>query len=32
MGVELVQGGDLYVDNGDVFMRTTRGPKRVDVI
>jgi uncharacterized circularly permuted ATP-grasp superfamily protein len=32
MGVELVQGSDLYVDDGCVFMRTTRGPKRVDVI
>jgi len=32
MGVELVEGQDLFVDNGFVFMRTTRGPKRVDVI
>lgn len=32
MGVELVQGSDLYVDDGYVFMRTTHGPKRVDVI
>ena len=32
MGVELVEGQDLFVDNGYVFMRTTEGPKRVDVI
>jgi uncharacterized circularly permuted ATP-grasp superfamily protein len=32
MGVELVEGRDLYVDNNMVFMRTTRGPQRVDVI
>ena len=32
MGVELVEGQDLFVDNGFVFMRTTHGPKRVDVI
>jgi uncharacterized circularly permuted ATP-grasp superfamily protein len=32
MGVELVQGTDLLVDGGFVFMRTTRGLKRVDVI
>lgn len=32
MGVELVQGQDLFVDDNSVFMRTTRGPKRVDVI
>jgi len=32
MGVNLVQGSDLFVDNDIVFMRTTRGPKRVDVI
>ena len=32
MGVELVQGTDLFVDDGRVFMRTTRGPRRVDVI
>ena len=28
----LVQGADLYCDEGYVWMRTTRGPKRVDVI
>lgn len=32
MGVELVQGPDLVVKDGYVFMRTTRGLKRVDVI
>lgn len=32
MGIELVEGQDLFVDDGFVFMRTTRGPKRVDVI
>ena len=26
------RGQDLFVDNGYVYMRTTRGPKRVDVI
>ena len=32
MGVELVEGSDLFVDDGAVFMRTTHGPRRVDVI
>ena len=32
MGVELVEGQDLFVKDGFVYMRTTRGPKRVDVI
>ena len=32
MGVELCQGDDLFVDDGFVYMRTTRQPKRVDVI
>jgi len=32
MGVELVEGQDLFVDGGFVYMRTTRGRKRVDVI
>ncbi len=32
MGVELVEGPDLFVRNATVYMRTTRGPKRVDVI
>jgi len=32
MGVELVEGKDLFVEDEQVFMRTTRGPRRVDVI
>ncbi len=32
MGVELVEGQDLFVRDGFAFMRTTQGPKRVDVI
>lgn len=32
MGVELVEGVDLFVRDGHVFMRTTLGPKQVDVI
>jgi uncharacterized circularly permuted ATP-grasp superfamily protein len=32
MGVELVEAGDLFVADGRVWMRTTRGPQRVDVI
>jgi uncharacterized circularly permuted ATP-grasp superfamily protein len=32
MGVELVEGQDLFVDEDVVYMRTTQGPKRVDVI
>ncbi len=32
MGVELVEGQDLFVKDRYVYMRTTRGPKRVDVI
>jgi uncharacterized circularly permuted ATP-grasp superfamily protein len=33
MGIELVQGQDLFVGNDDVvYMRTTRGPQPVDVI
>jgi uncharacterized circularly permuted ATP-grasp superfamily protein len=32
MGIELVEGQDLFVADRSVFMRTTRGPKRVDVI
>ena len=31
-GVELLQGADLYCEDNIVWMRTTRGPKRVDVI
>ena len=32
MGIELVEGQDLFVDDNFVYMRTTQGPKRVDVI
>jgi uncharacterized circularly permuted ATP-grasp superfamily protein len=32
MGVELVEGRDLFVDEGRVWMRTTRGKQQVDVI
>ena len=32
MGVELVEGQDLIVKDKFCYMRTTRGPKRVDVI
>jgi uncharacterized circularly permuted ATP-grasp superfamily protein len=32
MGVELVDGNDLFVRGDTVFMRTTQGPHRVDVI
>jgi uncharacterized circularly permuted ATP-grasp superfamily protein len=32
MGIELVEGRDLVVDGNRVFMRTTRGRQRVDVI
>jgi uncharacterized circularly permuted ATP-grasp superfamily protein len=32
MGVELVEGQDLFVRDDHVFMRTTQGAKRVDVI
>ena len=32
MGVELVEGQDLFVEGEFVWMRTTEGPKRVDVI
>lgn len=32
MGIELVEGQDLFVKDGFVFMRTTKGPKRIDVI
>jgi len=32
MGIDLVEGGDLFVVDNVVFMRTTRGPKRVDVV
>jgi uncharacterized circularly permuted ATP-grasp superfamily protein len=32
MGIELVLAEDLFVDQDCVFVRTTRGPRRVDVI
>src|SRR5208337_3232006 len=32
LGVELVEGRDLFVMDELVYMRTTQGPKRVDVI
>ena len=32
MGLELVQAPDLFVDGDEVFMHTTRGPRRVHVI
>ena len=32
MGIPLVQGSDLNVEDGIVWMQTTKGPRRVDVI
>jgi uncharacterized circularly permuted ATP-grasp superfamily protein len=32
MGVELVEGQDLFTKDKFLYMRTTRGPQRVDVI
>jgi uncharacterized circularly permuted ATP-grasp superfamily protein len=32
MGAELVEGVDLHVEDGFVWVRTTAGPERVDVI
>ena len=32
MGLELVEGRDLYCSGGKVYMRTTAGPRQVDVI
>lgn len=32
MGVQLVEGSDLLVQDRQVFMKTTAGPQRVDVI
>lgn len=33
MGIELVEGSDLFTDDDDcVYMRTVYGPKRIDVI
>ncbi len=32
MGIELVEGQDMFVRDNAVYMRTTEGPKRIDVI
>lgn len=32
MGVELVEGRDLYVENDFVYMKTIMGPRRVDIL
>ncbi len=32
MGIEIVEGRDLLVSDDTVYMRTTKGPKRVDVL
>jgi uncharacterized circularly permuted ATP-grasp superfamily protein len=32
MGLDLVQGADLFVHGDRVYVKTTRGPERVDVI
>ncbi|QPH53548.1 circularly permuted type 2 ATP-grasp protein [Pontivivens ytuae] len=32
MGVELVEGPDLFVENHRLYMRTTKGPQRIDVL
>jgi uncharacterized circularly permuted ATP-grasp superfamily protein len=32
MGIELVEGQDLFVDDEYLYMRITQGPRRVDVI
>ena len=32
MGLELCEGGDLFVSDGWLYMRTTQAPKRVDVV
>ena len=32
MGVQMVEGSDLFVDDGTVYMRTIHGPQRVDVV
>ncbi len=32
MGAELVEGSDLFVEDGCVYMKTIAGPERVDVI
>jgi uncharacterized circularly permuted ATP-grasp superfamily protein len=32
LGVELVEGSDLFVRDDVLYMRTTQGPKRIDVL
>jgi len=32
MGIELVEGSDLFVKDRTVYMRTTTGPERIDVV
>ena len=32
MGIDLVEGQDLFVDDGYLWMRTTQAPQRVDVV
>ena len=32
MGIELVEGSDLFVEDDHLYMRTTQGPQRIDVI
>ncbi|MFN3592401.1 MAG: circularly permuted type 2 ATP-grasp protein [Thermaurantiacus sp.] len=32
LGIELVEGPDLFVDGDILFMRTTGGPRRIDVL
>ena len=32
LGIQLVEGRDLFVDDNFIYMKTTRGPQRVDVI
>jgi len=32
MGIELIEGRDLFVEDNMVYMKTTQGPQRVDVI
>jgi uncharacterized circularly permuted ATP-grasp superfamily protein len=32
MGIDLVEGKDLYVDNDTVYLKTIRGKQRIDVI
>ena len=32
MGIELVEGQDLFVQGEFLYMRTTEGPRRVDVV